>query len=195
MPTGYTADVMYGKVTELEEYALACARAFGALIDMRDEPKGAEIKELEPSDYHSTAAKSLVVKLSSYWDKSEEEIHAEYEEYYRGAVAAAEESNANNRKALENYQAMLDKVRAWTPPTDDHHGLKRFMIEQLESSISYDSFEYDSPTRMDPIKWHQERIDNCNELIDYHTKNYREEVVRVKERNQWIRDLVNSFED
>jgi hypothetical protein len=38
MPTGYTAGVADGTITEFREYALLCARAFGACIMLRDEP-------------------------------------------------------------------------------------------------------------------------------------------------------------
>lgn len=37
MPTGYTASVQEGKVTEFRDFAMECARAFGALVMMRDE--------------------------------------------------------------------------------------------------------------------------------------------------------------
>ena len=53
MPTGYTADVMDGKVTDFKLFAMQCARAFGALVIMRDEPLNAEIPdEFSPSNYH-----------------------------------------------------------------------------------------------------------------------------------------------
>ena len=35
MPTGYTAAVCSGEITEIKDFALSCARAFGALITMR----------------------------------------------------------------------------------------------------------------------------------------------------------------
>ena len=54
MPTGYTASVADGRVTEFAPFALQCARAMGALIMMRDEPHDAPIPErFEASDYYS----------------------------------------------------------------------------------------------------------------------------------------------
>jgi hypothetical protein len=47
MPTGYTAPIADGMT--FEQFALGCARAFGALVTMRDEPSDAPIPErLEP---------------------------------------------------------------------------------------------------------------------------------------------------
>ena len=50
MPTGYTAYVQDGVITEFADFAMKCARAFGALIDMRDESLDAEIRvQREPN--------------------------------------------------------------------------------------------------------------------------------------------------
>jgi len=54
MPTGYTYPVVEGKITEFSDFALSCARAFGALITMRDDPHDTPIPEtFEPSDYNA----------------------------------------------------------------------------------------------------------------------------------------------
>ena len=53
MPTGYTAKIADGQT--FEEFILSCARAFGALVEMRDEPADAPIpEEFKPSAYHTT---------------------------------------------------------------------------------------------------------------------------------------------
>ena len=38
MPTGYTAGVQDGSIKTFKDYASLCARAFTALIELRDEP-------------------------------------------------------------------------------------------------------------------------------------------------------------
>lgn len=51
MPTAYTADIAKG--ITFKQYAMNCARAFGALIDLRDKPANCEIPDVVyPSDYH-----------------------------------------------------------------------------------------------------------------------------------------------
>lgn len=50
MPTGYTYPVAEEKVDTLAEFALQCARAFGACVTMRDEPSNKPIpEEFKPS--------------------------------------------------------------------------------------------------------------------------------------------------
>lgn len=53
MPSGYTSDIYHGKDVTFKEFALKCARNFGALMHMRDESLDTPIrlKNLEDS-YH-----------------------------------------------------------------------------------------------------------------------------------------------
>ncbi len=63
MPTGYTADIAKG--ITFQQYAWSCARAFGALVMMRDEPSDAPIPEaFTPSDYHVKALAEARAKLA-----------------------------------------------------------------------------------------------------------------------------------
>ena len=43
MPTGYTYDLYDGKDIEFPDFVMKCARAFGALIEIRDDPMDAAI--------------------------------------------------------------------------------------------------------------------------------------------------------
>ena len=42
---------------------------------------------------------------------------------------------ADQKAAAVRLNDMLTQVRAWTPPTTDHAGLKDFMIQQLTVSM------------------------------------------------------------
>lgn len=54
MPTGYTAPIYEGKQITFPEFAMQCARAFGALIDMRDDPMDSPIPDaFVPDTYHA----------------------------------------------------------------------------------------------------------------------------------------------
>ena len=51
MPTGYTSKIADG--IGFKDFALSCARAFGACIEMRDDPSDKPIpNEFKPNDYH-----------------------------------------------------------------------------------------------------------------------------------------------
>lgn len=66
MPTGYTHGVQDGTVTEFRDFALICARAFGATILMRDDPMDAPIPdEFQSSTYHLDRLKELEIEQSA----------------------------------------------------------------------------------------------------------------------------------
>ena len=84
MPTGYTHPVQEGKITELRDFALNCARAFGACVTMRDDPSDTPIPgKFEPSDYHIKALKEakedLLVVRGLDDDECEHRAKADYE--------------------------------------------------------------------------------------------------------------------
>lgn len=52
MPTGYTSPLYEGKEISFEQFALRCARNFGALVMMREEPLDTPIPEkFNPCEY------------------------------------------------------------------------------------------------------------------------------------------------
>ncbi len=57
MPTGYTAAVQNGTVTRFADFAMNCARAFGALVELRDEMDAPIPDTFKPSTHHSESLK------------------------------------------------------------------------------------------------------------------------------------------
>jgi hypothetical protein len=88
MPTGYTADVQNGTVTELRDFALSCARAFGACIMMRDDPPGTPIPDqFEPSSYYRIECEKAQAELSRLLTLTPAGIAAETIAHNKAAIA------------------------------------------------------------------------------------------------------------
>ena len=99
MPTGYTCDVVSGKIDTFEKFALQCARAFGATITMRDDPFDAPIPEkFEPSDYNLKRLIEVKHELKRLQSLTAEQIEAECEAEYNAKVAS-------NQKYLADAKA------------------------------------------------------------------------------------------
>lgn len=195
MPTGYTADI--AKDIDFTQYLLGCARAFGALVTMRDAPAGAEIPEVfEPSDYN---AKALVVAQNRLAEL-EKMKPAEAE---RAAASAYDEQETRRHVRLEEitalrgkYEAMLAKAKAWRPPTPEHQGLADFMQEQIVRSIDFDcgTSYYDKPTeRLTGAQWLADARESAQRDIGYHTKHHADEVKRCADRTEWVKALRASL--
>ena len=133
MPTGYTAAIA-DDIT-FDDFVMRCARGMGALVMMRDEPADAPIPErFEPSDYHLkriAEASASLIRLAGMTEAETEQAASDAHE-----TAVAEQAEAIHRKDMlyEKYNAMLAKVKAWKPPSDDHEGFKKFMVEQITGS-------------------------------------------------------------
>ncbi len=196
MPTGYTSDLYDGKEQSFPAFAMECARAFGALILMRDEARGATIPdEFQPSDYHKTHAATArddwAIYTAMSLDVALETSRVEYEKYWE-----ARRDSEHKRDAMRGrYEAMLAEVEDWMPPTPDHAGLKKFMREQLQESIKFDCGSMEYYPKPPPLgeEWRAAKIARAEKDITYHDAEYAEEVERARERSDWVRALRNSL--
>lgn len=196
MPTGYTAAVSDGTVTDFPDFALQCARAFGALIMMRDEPSDAPIPEaFQPSDYSETQLEKATARVFELQDMTLEVCDAAALADYN--TQCESRANRMREKALtrDRYEAMLNKVKAWEPPTTDHIGMKEFMVQQLEESIKFDCSGYsESPLiQQNGSEWRDSQLAVAKREIAYHTKSNAEELERTATRNAWVKALRESL--
>lgn len=197
MPTGYTADVQSGKVTEFRDFAMCCARAFGALIHMRDDPMSAEIPDaIKPStDDNEKALADAEARLAKFRAMTERQAESAAKKAHAKALAAHEAYEAEKRLQRKRYETMLLKVTQWTPPTPDHRGLKKFMQEQLAESIKFDCYKPgDPPLPLSGAAWLHGEIERAQRDVEYHTKQIAEELERAASRTQWVRALRESLD-
>jgi hypothetical protein len=194
MPTGYTADVGDGKVTDFRTFALRCARNFGATIMQRDDPMDALPKPREVGDYYPkrvAEAKAEIIRLETMTlAEAEREAAKEYE----AAIASDAEYKAKREETRARYEAMLAEVEAWEPPKDEHAGLKKFMTEQLRSSIDFDCADYSTErVQYSPSVWLAKARQKAASDLAYAEKHLAEEIERCEGANQWITALYESL--
>lgn len=190
MPTGYTAAIQEG--ASFEQFVWSCARAFGALIEMRDEPANAPIPTFEPSSYNMDRLKEEEKRLLRLKKMTAEEKELAAQAECNEALKHAREREKKNADTEEKYKAILDRVKAWNPPTKDHEGMKKFMIKQIEDSIRFDCYEVEAPIRKTGEEWFEAQLKEVRGNIEYHKKAHQEEIERVKSRNEWVQALNKS---
>lgn len=194
--TGYTQAVVEKDQT-FEQFAMSCARAFGALIEMRDDPMDAAIpEEFKPSGYRNEAIISsgdelkrlISMTASEAFDYGAAKIKADID-YTESRIS---EIAARNGK----LKAMIEKVRQWEPPSPDHTNLKEFMIKQLNESIESPQYSEDNlalAKQKDAMQEYSEAIKQIMRNIEYHQKEMAKEAALYTDRNQWIRQLRESL--
>lgn len=194
MPTGYTYGVQEGKVTTLEDYAKTCARAF--LWQSRDSNEQDLLKLISDEktvEYYVKSlaeAEALLFKLDALdedgWRKLYDDEHKELKAF---------EDGYNARKELERnrYTEMLEKVQAWTPPTVTHHDLKKFMVEQLESSIKFDCSDTNWVSSATPFDaWRKQKHNTAATDVIKRRADLDRQVSRQTDFINWVNDLLDS---
>lgn len=194
MPTGYTADIAKG--ITFEQYALGCARAFGALVMMRDDPADAEIPErFEPSDYHVKAIVEETATLAELRGMAPDEAARGAAEDYQRELQEHRRRKQERLELKNKYNAMLAQVVKWKSPSSDHDQYKEFMISQIRESIDFDCNEryVSEPVQLTGEEWLSKRIENSERMLEYHKRENAKEIERTESRNRWIAQLRESL--
>jgi hypothetical protein len=196
MPTGYTADIKDG--ISFETFIINCARAFGACIELRDEPGGGDrIPEaFAPSSYHADALAKARAGLAALEAMTPAELERAAADEYDRAETSRVMRLAEIEAQRAAYEAMLTKAKAWVPPTGEHQGLQSFMVEQITRSIDFDcgTDYYNKPTeRLTGSAWADQRRESLARDVSYHTKHYAEDVELAKSRTEWVQQLRASL--
>lgn len=196
MPTGYTHDVQSGEITEFRDFALSCARAFGALVTMRDAPDSAPIPDnLEPNTkYHDDEIARNEAILAEITGLSDAKCDARARKQFDKELKCHNERQQERRQHKMRYETMLKKVNKWSAPAD-HMKLKEFMKQQLTESINYDCSDYydSTPVRLTGEEWRREQLENAASSLEYHRDEREKEIKRTDANNKWLRQLRDSL--
>lgn len=195
MPTGYTAGVVDGTITDLKTFALQCARGMGALVMMRDEPHDAPIPEAFVADtsYHDKALAEARARLAELEGMDLPARIAATEAYNAEVDVINAKSVADNSATRSRYDNMIDKVTKWAGAPE---GIKEFMLDQLNRGRDFDCWA--DPTEYNPKKlsvsdWYRGELRKATHSIGYHEGERAKEIARTAERNAWLQQLHDSL--
>ena len=199
MPTGYTDAVGKGELRDFSQFALRCSRAMGVAIMQRDEDGRAPLRiEREPNTHYRDTAEKYAAEVRRLEAMTEDELMRAQ----RKSVVEQNLERAKYRERAErtvaNYEAMLEQVRAWEPPTPEHESFKSFMEQQLTESIKFDGPGEWGMTVVEMVpaeEWREQQLATARRMRDTYEQNWREEQERVESRAKWIEDFLASLPD
>ncbi len=204
MPTGYTAGILDGKIKTFKDFAKQCIRAFGAAIHMRDEPLSEPYKPAEPLDYYKEEIEACKKQIKKYENMSDEDILHKKELELKTRISDLEETIEERKATAELLNDMLKQAKLYKPPTDDHQGIKDFMVEQLETTIKRDgdSGYYEEELKnakkelesLDPAVVRKELLNDIKAELAYYTDKYEKDLKAVEQSNKWAEDFFKSLE-
>lgn len=204
MQTGYTAYIEDGEIATGKEFLKLCTRAFGIAISLKDEPLSVPTpRSFQPDSYYKDrydrALKKLEEVSNMTFDKAKIQMKASYEKRISDYKAYAEREIAKNEK----YTKVRKEVDAWIPPTEEHKGLKKFALGQIDMCVTkqkcIDEYLEKSKEKFDDS---DEAVRNyIDEIITYHQeeversyKYWQEELERTRNKNEWMAKFLESLE-
>lgn len=191
MPTGYTAKLYDGEQS-FEDFVLGCARAFGALITLRDSPEAPIPESFEPDNYHRDKLREAFARLQEVNAWTSTEAEARRDAAYERSHQQWAESKARTDAQVARYRAMLAEVQAWRPPPALAN-LQAFMVEQLTGTIDFDGHNSSEPQRQPVVTWWEAQHQSAMSDITYHYDERRKDEERAESRSAWVRALRDSL--
>lgn len=184
MPTGFTAPIYDGEDITFEQFANSCLRNFGIYI--RFEGKYPNLSRFEIPDK---------IYPSDYYKKKYEEAKAEYLFYVNDVIKGNEDRLKKNEALKNRYNAMLSKVRRWTPPSKEYEGVKDFMERQLIDSLNFDCRHVYVKNIIPKDEWIQKQSNRTDliESMKYNLEHYNNDVVAAEKDTQWLKTFSESI--
>jgi len=203
MPTGYTAEIYEGKDVKFKDFAMDCARSFGAFASLRDTPE-VELPEsiqLDVSFYEKIIEDSRK-KIVDMENLSDEEISAIIKKSRKERISGLEKEIEDKKTVLKKYESMLNEAKNWNPPSKEHFNLKEFMIEQLETSMRYDCNVEGPEGELKRVlnsapqsveEYRKNVASSAEDDIEYYTEKIHKSISKNYDTNLWIKQLRESF--
>lgn len=201
MPSGLTCRIYEGSDMTLRGFALKCVTQLGAgyFATEQDNKKMPlyEAPVIPLSDYHSKRLSEAKEEMQ-HWievEKNPGELDRLYNEYLQKRASEDADYNKGKVELKARYLTMIGKVEAWELP-EEYQSLKDLMLKQLNESLEFDCRPYslhegEPPTKEEFLK---SRISGAARDIQYHTDEYKEEVKRNNELNNYLKGLYDEIE-
>lgn len=202
MPSGLTCNIYDGTDMSIRGFALNCVRQLGAGYTATNQGEKKMPLDKAPviplSDYHPKQLARAKEKVE-YWmevEKNPEELDRLYNEYLAKKEEEKKSYSSDKSELKARYLTMKAKVEAWDLP-ETYASLKELMLKQLQESIDFDckdySYLHDYPT---PSKeeWFETMLSCACRDVNYHTEEYKKEIERNKELNDYLQGLYDEIE-
>ena len=185
MTTGYTAALEDSKTYSFEQFVWGCARAFDFWC--RDNEGFPPLHRELGIAHYTKDLKKFRRELEVLVKMSDSDLQAKMDTECRIALRERDRYLKESKRLTQRYAEMKACVEAWVPPSKDHEdGLKRFMLEQLQT---YTPYTPDLPVKMTVSAYRKSRIKWLRDDIR-HTEGHIQETLKcTQEVNDYFSKL------
>lgn len=197
----YPKKIYDGEKISFEEFALACASEF---IDpyLREEdrfpyeglPKFAEVDQ-----FHYDQLEKYKKAFKEAEEMTLEDAERLSEEDFASKVGRYSKSAREDKDRVANYEALVEKVLAWEPPTIEHVLLKRTMRTKLKEMVDYESaaevneFFLKDLKKLSAEEYKETTLVMAELNLKHSIEKLKTEEAAVKNINKWIKKLYESL--
>lgn len=203
MPTGYTAGIEDGSITTGKDFLKLCTRAFGIAIELKDEPLSVPTPtKFEPNIFYKDKIDREKAELEKCEKMSFEDARAKMVKYHEDMIRMYQRMAENSIERNKKYAKVRAEVESWIPPTTEHYNLKSFALEQIDMCIitqeQIDEWLEQANEKLDDSdeaveKFINEHIKSCIKDVKRAEENWKEELKRVAEKNDWMEKFLSSL--
>jgi hypothetical protein len=204
MTTGYTAGIIDGTTKTFQDFAKQCVRAFGAAIHMKEDDMKEEYKPRTPDDYYTKALQKSKEDLERAENLTDGELVEMRKTELEKTRAHYVKTIAERKVAVKRIKEFLVKAEEFEPPTEEHVGIKEFMIEQLNTTLDFDgNFEF-SEQELTKTEMELQNIDanavrfglieDAKRSIEYNLKKHQENIKSCADSNKWVERFLEAIE-
>lgn len=195
MPTGYTAPIVEGTMDNGKDFLWRCARAFGAMVEMRDMDLDVPIPEAfhVPTYYIDSLTRALTA-LNTWKALSTED------RYNRWSAERLEMSDRwlteKQRKAevRQRLEKVLSDVVAWIPPSGDHTELQAYALDQVNGELErYEEQSLDPPKPIPFSEWETRQTEKLLKDLAWSAEALAKQERLARERTVWVEALRESL--
>lgn len=193
--TGYTCDIVNGKINTAEDYLKNCLYAFGVLISYRDSIHGIELPDEIPLDtYHIKQVDVSKKRLEEYKARTDDEWREELKKDLEHEQESYNKTLKENQEMLDRINPIKAKIEAWNCG-EKYADVKKFALEQLNMTEPDDTEWYVESIKVyekalsDEIafqEWKQRKIEIAQHDLDYEMKYAEEDRQRHKKFNDYL---------
>lgn len=196
MPSGYTAGVADGTISEFGDYARMFARQFGAFVMHRDEPVAAYrsllalLPETKCSDYHERQLEAAEIRREELLRRTDAEWESHWRSDHKAAVDEWEDRIREHRETRRRYEAMIAKAKLFKSPSVNHGRYAQQLVTHLQESMNRDcGHEPKRPVRPTLVEYREQEVNKAFRDITYHRKGWEADKERHAARVEWVEKL------
>ena len=187
--TGYTAPLLNGEITTLEEFANVCSKAFGFCYHLNDVlvtsnyvPASFEHK----ISYYKENIHKLAEEIRYLESSPKNVIEENRKKYIKGEIVKTENEIALNKMNEVRLADLIEELNKKVFP-EHLESTKNYMLKQLEDTIENDCNTYYIEASLDKLK---------GQYKHFNVEVYIEDTIRtnkvcIKDMQQHIRATIN----